>query len=119
MELFAGNVASLAAIDMHVHLEPETDNAVDAAAKKYFGDSGAARDRKGMAEYFRSRKIGFVVFTVDENSRANRSSATMKFCASLQRTRTSRFPSSALTRIEEPRAWQKPSGCSPVARCED
>jgi len=66
MALFGGNAASLRAIDMHVHLEPEKDNTVDAAAKKYFGDSGAARDHKGMAAYYRSRKIGFVVFTVDE-----------------------------------------------------
>lgn len=66
MTLFGGNAASLTAIDMHVHLEPEQDNAVDAAAKKYFGDSGATLDRKGMADYYRSRKIGFVVFTVDE-----------------------------------------------------
>jgi predicted TIM-barrel fold metal-dependent hydrolase len=66
MSLFGDNVESLTAIDVHVHLEPEEDNSVDAAAKKYFGDSGAARDRKGMAEYYRSRKIGFIVFTVDE-----------------------------------------------------
>ena len=66
MALFGGNAASLRAIDMHVHLEPEKDNTVDAAAKKYFGDSGAARDHQGMAEYYRSRQIGFVVFTVDE-----------------------------------------------------
>ena len=66
MALFGGNAASLSAIDMHVHLEPEKDNTVDAAAKKYFGDSGAPRDHKGMAEYYRARKIGFVVFTVDE-----------------------------------------------------
>ena len=65
MTLFGGNVESLTAIDMHVHLEPEEDNTIDAAAKKYFGDSGAARDRKGMADYYRSRKIGFVVFAVD------------------------------------------------------
>ena len=56
----------ITAIDMHVHLEPEEDNRIDAAAKKYFGDSGAARDRRGMAEYYRSRKLGFVVFSVDE-----------------------------------------------------
>ena len=67
MTLFGGAVDSLAAIDVHVHLEPEEDNVVDSAAKKYFGDSGAPRDHKGMAEYYRSRKIGFVVFTVDEN----------------------------------------------------
>ncbi len=66
MTLFGGNVASLTAIDMHVHLEPEQENDVDDAAKKYFGDSGAARNHKGMAEYYRSRKIGFVVFSVDE-----------------------------------------------------
>lgn len=66
MTVFGGAMASLAAIDMHVHLEPEEDNAVDSAAKKYFGDSGAPRRHKEMAEYYRSRKIGFVVFTVDE-----------------------------------------------------
>ena len=66
MALFGGNAASFTAIDMHVHLEPEEDHRVNDAAKKYFGDSGAARDRKGMAEYYRSRKIGFVVFSVDE-----------------------------------------------------
>ena len=66
MALFGGNAASFSAIDMHVHLEPEEDHSVNDAAKKYFGDSGAARDRKGTAEYFRSRNIGFVVFSVDE-----------------------------------------------------
>ena len=66
MALFNGKAASFTAIDMHVHLEPEKDNTIDTAANKYFGDSGAARDRKGMAEYYRARKIGFVVFTVDE-----------------------------------------------------
>src|SRR6516165_8012936 len=66
MTLFGGNVEFLTAIDMHVHLEPEQDHSINAAARKYFGESGAARDRKEMAEYYRSRKIGFVVFTVDE-----------------------------------------------------
>ena len=66
MALFRGNAASFTAIDMHVHLEPEEDHSVNDAAKRYFGDSGASRDRKGMAEYYRSRKIGFVVFSVDE-----------------------------------------------------
>jgi uncharacterized protein len=66
MGLFGGNAASFTAIDMHVHLEPEEDHSVNDAAKRYFGDSGAVRDRKGMAEYFRSRKVGFVVFSVDE-----------------------------------------------------
>lgn len=57
---------SLSAIDVHVHLEPVKDNAVDTAAKKYFGDSSAPLDRKAMAEYYRSRKIAFVVFAVEE-----------------------------------------------------
>ena len=60
------SVDSSAAIDVHVHLEPVEDNTVDAAAKKYFGDSGAPRDRKGLADYYRSRKIAFVIFAVDE-----------------------------------------------------
>ncbi len=33
---------------------------------KYFGDSGVARGRNELAEYYRSRKIGCVVFSVDE-----------------------------------------------------
>ncbi|MGA7791628.1 MAG: amidohydrolase family protein [Candidatus Acidiferrales bacterium] len=60
-------VESLAAFDVHVHLESTDDrSATDAAAKKYFGDSGAARDAAGLAEYYRSRKIAFVIFAVDE-----------------------------------------------------
>ena len=60
MTLFGGAVESLTAIEMHVHLEPEEDNVIDSAAKKYFGDSGAPRNHKGVAEYYRSRKIGFL-----------------------------------------------------------
>src|SRR5580698_9824204 len=61
------NTADLVAIDTHVHIESEaTGNAANEAAKKYFGNSGAARGRKELAEYYRSRKIGCVVFSVDE-----------------------------------------------------
>src|SRR5215472_13982637 len=60
-------ISELIAIDTHVHLEPEDDtNAADSAARRYFGDSGAPRDRAGLAEYYRSRRIGCVVFSVDE-----------------------------------------------------
>jgi len=62
----AMDVDLLAAIDVHVHLEPLEDNTVDASARKYFGDSGAPRDPKGLANYYRSRKIAFVVFAVDD-----------------------------------------------------
>jgi hypothetical protein len=60
------NVNELIAIDTHVHMEPEEDNRADAAAKKYFGESGVGRDLKSLLEYYRSRKIGFVIFPVDE-----------------------------------------------------
>jgi predicted TIM-barrel fold metal-dependent hydrolase len=61
------NVDALAAIDVHVHLEhggalTETEK----AATKHFGDSGAPRDWNAQAEYYRSRRIGCVVFTVEE-----------------------------------------------------
>jgi predicted TIM-barrel fold metal-dependent hydrolase len=60
------NVANLVAIDTHVHVEPHDDgHAVNEAARQYFGandaPSGAA-----LAEYYRSRKIACVVFSVDE-----------------------------------------------------
>ena len=61
------NVENLVAIDTHVHIEPEpAGNQADEAAKKYFGNSGASYKRADLAEYYRSRKIGCVVFSVDE-----------------------------------------------------
>ena len=61
------NTAQLKAIDVHVHMEHTgADSAADAAAKRYFGESGAARDSNALAEYYRSRNIGCVVFPVDE-----------------------------------------------------
>lgn len=60
------DVNRLAAIDMHVHIEHEgKETATDEAAKKYFGE-GAPRSHKAMVEYYRSRNIACVVFTVDE-----------------------------------------------------
>ena len=62
------DVESLAALDVHVHLESVNDaTATDDAAKRYFGDSGASRDPKALADYYRSRKMAFVVFAVDES----------------------------------------------------
>jgi len=61
------DTANLVAIDTHVHIESEVENnAADEAAKKYFGDTGVPRGRKELAEYYRTRKIGCVVFSVDE-----------------------------------------------------
>ncbi len=61
------DVQSLVAFDVHVHMEhTDAGTEADAAAKKYFGESGAARDAGALAEYYRSRKIAFVIFTVDE-----------------------------------------------------
>jgi predicted TIM-barrel fold metal-dependent hydrolase len=60
-------VENLRAIDVHVHVETEiTGNAANAAAQKYFGESGVGSSRADLANYYRSRKIGCVVFTVDE-----------------------------------------------------
>ena len=60
-------VAELNAIDVHVHMEHAGEaSAVDAAANRYFGAGGAARDAASLVEYYRSRKIGFVIFPVDE-----------------------------------------------------
>jgi uncharacterized protein len=57
----------LVAIDTHVHIEPDpTGNAAEEAARKYFGNTGVSYGRKELAEYYRSRNIGCVVFSVDE-----------------------------------------------------
>ena len=61
------DVQNLVAIDTHVHVEPDVkSNAADMAAKKYFGDSGVTADRNELANYYRSRKIACIVFSVDE-----------------------------------------------------
>jgi predicted TIM-barrel fold metal-dependent hydrolase len=61
------NIDSLTAIDVHVHLEHTgalTD--ADVHAQQYFKSSAAARDWDVLAEYYRSRRLGCVVFPVDE-----------------------------------------------------
>lgn len=61
------NTNDLIAIDVHVHLETEiSDNDANEAAQKYFGKSGVGRNRYELATYYRERKIGCVIFTVDE-----------------------------------------------------
>jgi predicted TIM-barrel fold metal-dependent hydrolase len=60
-------IGEISAIDVHVHLEaPDDHSRADRAARKYFGESGAARDAEGLAEYYRSRRMAFVIFSVDE-----------------------------------------------------
>jgi predicted TIM-barrel fold metal-dependent hydrolase len=61
------DIDSIRAVDVHVHIEHSGEvSAADQAAKKYFGESGASRDRRALADYYRLRKIACVVFTVDE-----------------------------------------------------
>ena len=60
------DVARLAAIDVHVHLEHTGESTdTDRHAAAYF-KGGASRDPKDMADYYRSRNMALVVFTVDE-----------------------------------------------------
>src|SRR5512147_857651 len=61
------DVDRLAAIDVHVHLHPTEASAVDEAAEKYFGKSGAAPGGDALAEYYRSRNMACIVFAVDEH----------------------------------------------------
>lgn len=61
------NVDKLIAIDTHVHVESELqDNEAASAARKYFGNAGISYKKEDLAEYYRSRNIGCVVFSVDE-----------------------------------------------------
>ena len=61
------NVDELVAIDVHVHLEHDAQPTdTDEAARKYFGKGVAAQGAQGLADYYRSRKMACVVFTVDE-----------------------------------------------------
>lgn len=60
------DIQNLVAIDTHVHIESEDQGAAGEAARKYFGNAGVGYSRKELAQYYRSRKIGCVVFSVDE-----------------------------------------------------
>jgi uncharacterized protein len=61
------NAADLIAIDTHVHLEHSGEETeVEKAAGQYFRGGDIARGPDALAEYYRSRKIGCVVFTVAE-----------------------------------------------------
>src|SRR5579862_546904 len=60
------DIQNLIAIDTHVHIESEVQGEAGAAARKYFGNAGVGYSRKELADYYRSRNIGCVVFSVDE-----------------------------------------------------
>src|SRR4026209_1224062 len=60
------DVDRLVAFDVHVHLEHTGDETeADKHAAAYF-KGGSARDAASLAEYYRSRKMACVIFTVDE-----------------------------------------------------
>ena len=62
------DISQLTAFDVHVHLEHQGElTDTDKAAAKHFKAGAAPRDWTSQAEYYRSRKIGCVVFTVDES----------------------------------------------------
>lgn len=61
------DIDSMKAIDVHAHIEHAGEHTeTDRAAQKYFGESGASTDQRALANYYRSRRIACVVFTVDE-----------------------------------------------------
>jgi len=63
------NFDQLVAIDTHVHVHAEsTGNAADEAARKYFGYTEKTLSPHETVEYYRSRKIGCIVFSVDEQT---------------------------------------------------
>ena len=60
------DAGKLVAIDVHVHLEHTGDaTAADTQAQQYFGAT-ADRSWNALAEYYRSRRMACVVFTVHE-----------------------------------------------------
>lgn len=65
------DLASIDAIDVHVHIEVDGHGHsslpadLQEAASKYFRADGPRPDIDGVAEYYRSRRMAAVVFTVD------------------------------------------------------
>src|SRR5258705_11941333 len=63
------NFDALIAVDTHVHLhapDAAAGTAADDAARKYFGYTDATLAPQDVAAYYRERKIGCIVFSVDE-----------------------------------------------------
>jgi predicted TIM-barrel fold metal-dependent hydrolase len=61
------NVDELKAIDIHVHIHADDSGTeAEAAARKHFRFTERTRKPQEVADYYRSRKIGCVAFTVDE-----------------------------------------------------
>ena len=60
------DASKITAFDVHVHLELDDGSETAAAARSYFRSADIARDPAALAEYYRSRHMAFVVFTVDE-----------------------------------------------------
>ena len=66
MTATAIDTGRLVAFDIHVHLEhPGGESDADKKAAAYF-KGGADRNHEVMADYYRSRHMAFVVFSVDE-----------------------------------------------------
>ena len=108
------NVDELVAIDVHVHLEHDAQPTdTDEAARKYFGKGVAAQGAQALADYYRSRKMACVVFTVDEQ--VDRPSARDERRHSRVRRRECRHRDSVRQRRSRPAAkppWRKPDGLS-------
>jgi predicted TIM-barrel fold metal-dependent hydrolase len=61
------DISQLTAFDVHVHLEHQGElTETERAAAQHFKTGSAPRDWPSQAEYYRSRRIGCVVFTVEE-----------------------------------------------------
>jgi hypothetical protein len=111
-------IGEISAIDVHVHLEaPDDHSSADRAARKYFGESGAARDAEGLAEYYRSRRMAFVIFSVDERLSGARSCRTTRSRTSRARTPTSPSRSPASIRTGARTASPKRGGSCRRAAC--
>jgi len=75
-------VDELIAIDTHVHVHgDDRGNAAGEAVRKYFGHSGVSERPEDIAEYYRSRKIACVVFSVDERLTGRRQVANDEVAA--------------------------------------
>jgi uncharacterized protein len=61
------DIDRITAFDVHVHLEHDAKpTEADRAASKYFGKTAAAHGADALVDYYRSRNLACVVFTVDE-----------------------------------------------------
>lgn len=101
------DVDRLVAFDVHVHLEHAgAETEADKKAAEYF-KGGGSRDPQVMADYYRSRNMAFIVFTVDETLSGMKRLSNDEVVAFAQQNADIAIPFASINPMRGPAAVQE------------